>query len=162
MKYESKQTIRHTFDADELKRRVENELTFYRSRDTTARQRGALVKVSHSNATWFLQEIAEKVLAGYTLAEASPILTTYPEFSAFYVKPAALQQDDIAAITAELEAEYKAELKAAYDSHIEAIVAETVAREEAAQRKKEDQARAKLIEAARRDAVACLGTFDAS
>lgn len=159
-KYEPKLTIRHTFDADELQRRIDNELTFYRSRDTTARQRGALVKVSHSNATWFLQEIAEKVLAGYTLAEASPILTTYPEFSAFYVKPAALQQDDIAAISSDLEAVYRAELRQAYDSHIEAIVAETVARAERAEQKKQEAARAKLIEAARKDAERTLGVFE--
>lgn len=158
-KYTPKQTVKHDFDADELQRRVDNAVIFYQSRESTPRQRGAQVKVSHSNATHFLQELSEKVLAGYTLVEAAPIITTYPEFSAYYTKPTVQQQEDIAAITADIETAYRAELKEAYEAHVEAIVAETVARTERAELKKAEQARAKLIEQARKDAVAALGEF---
>ena len=159
MSYKPKQTVRHVFDQAELDRRIENEIAFYATRTTDHKAPGALVKISHSNVTWFLAEVAEKVLAGYTHRIESPVLTTYPEYSAFYTKPLAMQEEDKKLIADKVEQAYRAELQAAYEHHLEAIIAETLAREEKAEQKKIEVAKAKRLAAARAEAIAALGKF---
>ncbi|APU29964.1 hypothetical protein UYA_09560 [Ectopseudomonas alcaliphila JAB1] len=160
----SKHVISHTFDQAALDKLIENHLSFYKSREATHSQRGAVEYVSVDSPTQMLHAYAEKISAGYTLHESFPVNAHMMNGTGFYsfyvVKPAHMQAEDIAAITAEVTAEYNEQRLAAYEAHKQMLIAESLAMAKRAAEKKAAEAEAKLVAQAAKDAEQALGVFE--
>lgn len=159
----SKHVISHTFDQAALDKLIENHLSFYKSREATHSQRGAVEYVSVDNPTQMLHAYAEKISAGYTLHESFPVNAHMMNGTGFYsfyvVKPAHIQADDIAAITDAVTAEYNEQRRTAYEAHKATIVAESLEMARRAEAKKAAEAEAKLIAKLEKEAAQALGDF---
>lgn len=147
--------ITHQFDQAELDRRITNAIVFYQSAHQNHKNRGAIVVISEDYFFKQLQDYDQLRGEGYTLF---PSINFSP--SCIYLKkPQALIDADVSEIIKEVTEAYSVERKQAYDAHVESIVAESVARTEREAAKKAELAREKAVEAARKDALAALGTF---
>lgn len=159
----SKHVISHTFDQAALDKLIENHLSFYKSREASHNQRGAVEYVSVDTPTQMLHAYAEKVSAGYTLHGSFPVNAHMMNGTGFYsfyvVKPERMQAEDIAAITTEVTAEYNEQRRAAYEAHKATIIAESLAMAKRAAEKKAAEAEAKLVAQAAKDAELALGAF---
>ncbi|MDA7088257.1 hypothetical protein PH586_17875 [Pseudomonas sp. SA3-5] len=162
-KYTPTQTVSHKFVQEDFDRLLANRVSFYLVEEDSPRKRGALVRLVTDSAEALLDEYVTKINEGYTRStDAHVTCERYGgigHFAVTMLKPQQQQDEDIAAIRAEVEESYTAELKARYDLHLAAMISETVSREETAQRKKEEQAKQKLIDKARSEALAVLGEF---
>jgi hypothetical protein len=152
-----------TFDfvQEDLDRLIENNLSFYRSRESTSTALGAVEYIIVDTPTQMLQAFSEKVAQGYTLHEGFPVNAHTANgigFYSFYVtKPETMQAEDAAAIKVQVEQEYRTELQRRYDECLRVTVAESIAREE---RKAEREAAAKaekLRAKLEAEAIAALG-----
>lgn len=152
-----------TFDfiQEDLERLIENNLIFYRSRESTSTTLGAVEYIIVDTPVQMLQAFAEKVAQGYALHEGFPVNAHTANgigFYSFYVtKPEHMQAEDVAAIRVQVEQEYRAELQRRYDECLRVTLEESLARE---QRKAEREAEAKAEKLRTRllaDAVSALG-----
>lgn len=124
---------------------------------------GSIIQISGDNPADYTRQVMQLALDGYTLHNTlSPSLGgAAGHYIGFFVKPEHLQEEDIAQLKVTTETDYRGELRRQYDLHLEAMVAESVARAEREALKKQEAARQKLREQARKDAIAALGEFDA-
>lgn len=157
--------IKHTFNQADLDRLTKVAVDAYQHTESFGSSVGAIESVSADYPSQFLALYAEKLANGYTLHPTMPVdFNQYGGnqfFRAYMVKPSHVQEEELKAIKAKVEAEYRAELRRQYDLHLEAMIADSVARAEREALKKQEAARQKLVEQARKDAIAALGEFDA-
>lgn len=157
--------IKHIFKQADLDRLTQVAVDAYKHTESFGSSVGAIESVSADYPSQFLAVYADKLANGYTLHPTMPVdFNQYGGaqfFRAYMVKPAHVQEEELKAIKARVEAEYRAELRRQYDAHLEALVVESVARAEREAEKKAQAARQKLLEQARKDAIAALGEFDA-
>ncbi|MFI8608416.1 hypothetical protein ACIGFL_08830 [Pseudomonas sp. NPDC077649] len=156
-------TMKHKFDQEALDKLIENHLSFYKNREHTHNQRGAVEYVSVDTPTQMLHAYAEKISAGYTLHESFPVNAHMMNGTGFYsfyvVKPEQLQREDIEFITAEVTAEYHAERKRLYQQHLDFIVQESMEREKREQERKAQLAAEKAKTKFEAEARETLGEF---
>lgn len=156
---------KHDFDPAALSALIENRLSWYYTQtaaEAVSSNRspyGALIRVSADNGVAFMVAALDHAQRGYVFQDTNFVQLSAGYSYADFLKPQYEQEADIAAITAEVTAEYKKSLKALYDIHLQRIVADTVAMAERAEAKKAEAAKAKLIERATADAIAALGAF---
>lgn len=155
--------IKHVFNQADLDRLTQVAIDAYQHTESFGSSVGAIVSVSADYPSQFLAVYADKLANGYKLHPTMPVdFNQYGGnqfFRCYMVKPEAVQAEELIAIKAKVEADYKAELRRQYEFHLEAMVAESVSRAERAEAKKAEEKRAKLIEQARKEAVAALGEF---
>jgi hypothetical protein len=153
--------LNHQFVQEDLDKLVASAAAFYKSREDTPREAGAIVLVSGDAPLFYLQNILALAASGYNLHESLPIHQTSSYCCAYMTKPESQQKLDIEAIKVKVEADYRETLKARYEAHVDAIVAETLQRAERTELKKAETAKEKLIAQARKEALAALGEFEA-
>lgn len=155
--------IKHVFNQADLDRLTQVAIDAYQHTESFGSSVGAIVSVSADYPSQFLAVYADKLANGYTLHPTMPVdFNQYGGaqfFRCYMIKPEAVQAEELEVIKAEVETDYRAELRRQYDLHLEALVAESVARAEREAEKKAQAARQKLIEQARKEAVAALGEF---
>lgn len=156
--------IKHTFNQTDLDTLTARAIDRYKNSVVGhGTLNGAIIQISGDNPADYTRQVMQLALDGYTLHHTlSPSLGgAAGHYLGFFVKPEHLQEEDIAQLKLTTEVEYRAELRRQYDLHLEALVAESVTRAEREAEKKAQAARQKLLEQARKDAIAALGEFDA-
>lgn len=97
------------FDEAELKHRQEGYRSMYLQTSQCMEQVRATIPYD------FLTKVAEKIAAGYSLAQKQPITTLPLDYSAYLIKPLEIQEADLVEIDAKIKAEYVEFLK---DEHL--------------------------------------------
>lgn len=155
--------IKHVFDQKDLDRLTQVAIDAYQHTESFGKSIGAIESVSADYPSQFLAVYADKLSNGYKLHPTMPVdFNQYGGaqfFRCYMIKPEAVQAEELKVIKAKVEKDYRAELRRQYDAHLEAVIAESVARAERAEAKKVEEKRAKLVEQARKDAIAALGEF---
>ena len=159
----SKHNISHEFDQEALDKLIANHLGFYASREATHDTRGALEYISVDTPTQMLHAYAEKISAGYTLHDSLPVnahmVNGMGFFSFYVVKPSHMQDEDIAAIKAEVTAVYTEQRRAAYEAHKQLLIAESLEMARRSAEKKAAEAAEKARAKFEAEALVALGEF---
>lgn len=134
-------------DQGELDARIEKAIERYKG------SHAACHHIDEQILPRYTEKVIELVAAGYSLNEKLPCRSGNHSYSAYFSKPAQLQEEEIQALKLEVEAKYKAEIEA-FNAEQESILAEQLyqaqkKKEEEAERRKEE----KLREQARKEAA---------
>lgn len=134
-------------DQGELDARIEKAIERYKGSHAACQQVDEPILIRYT------EKVIELVAAGYSLNEKLPCRSGNHSYSAYFNKPAELQQQEIEALKLEVEEKYKSEIEA-FNAEQENILAEQLyqaqkKKEEEAERKKEE----KLREQARKEAA---------
>lgn len=107
----------------------------------------------------YTEKVIELVAAGYSLNEKLPCRSGTHSYTAYFSKPAAMQEADIEALKLEVEAKYKAEIEAHNEAQIELLTIQLAAQEEAKEKKKQEEKEAKRLADARKEAEAFFASI---
>lgn len=156
-------------DAVELERRIADAELNYSVRcdgpDLFTRQfaHGAQIRVFNDQPLAFLQEVAEKLKEGFELYEPAGVDMQASHGARFIAceltKPRKVQQAELKAIHAQVEAAYTSERRERYEAHLAAVAAETVLRLERAAVRAAEEARVAALAAATKEAADAVGEF---
>ncbi|MEV8190515.1 hypothetical protein, partial [Streptomyces halstedii] len=149
--------ITHQYDEVEFQGMLDGRVYLYERQVESPGIRGAIIAVSCDWSAQLIDRVIELAKQGFQQhSRMTPEIVPPRVYIAYVVKPEKLQKADIAAIKAEVEAEYRAELQRRYDTHVEAVAAETVLRRTREKEKAEADAQAALFAEAKEEALALL------
>jgi len=136
-----------TLDQADLDARIEKAIERYKGSHAACQQVDEPILIRYT------EKVIELVAAGYSLNEKLPCRSGNHSYSAYFSKPAELQEEEIEALKLEVEEKYKSEIEA-FNAEQESILAEQlyqaqVAKERKAAEEKEHKAR----EAAKKEAA---------
>lgn len=135
-------------DQGELDARIKKAIERYKGSHAACQQVDEPILIRYT------EKVIELVAAGYSLNEKLPCRSGTHSYSAYFNKPANLQEEEIEALKLEVEAKYKSEIEA-FNAEQESILAEQlyqaqVAKERKAAEEKERKAREEAKEEARK------------
>lgn len=127
------------FDKVELKHRQEGYHSMYFQTSQ------CMVQVRATIPYDFLTNVAEKIAAGYSLAQKQPITCLPLDYSAYLVKPLEMQEADLVEIDARVKAEYVEFLKGEHLRYENLLRQQLIQAAEAKELKKAADAEAKRL-----------------
>lgn len=134
-------------DQVELDARIEKAIERYKG------SHAACQHVDEQILPRYTEKVIELVAAGYSLNEKLPCRSGTHSYTAYFSKPAAMQEADIEALKLEVEEKYKAEIEA-FNAEQESILAEQLYQAQVAkERKAAEEKERKAREAAKKEAA---------
>lgn len=107
----------------------------------------------------YTEKVIDLISQGYTFNTKLPCRSGSNFYSAYFSKPAELQEEEIQAMKLEVEAKYKAEIEAHNEAQIELLTIQLAAQEEAKEKKKQEEKEAKRLADARKEAEAFFASI---
>lgn len=148
----NKQNTKHgqqprQLDQAELDARIEKTVERYKS------SHAACQRVDEPILLAYTKKVIDLVADGYTLNDKLPMNSSPNSYTAYFSKPAAMQEADIEALKSEIEEAYKAEIEA-FNAEQESILAEQLYQAQVAkERKAAEEKERKAREAAKKEAA---------
>ncbi|OPG85300.1 hypothetical protein B2J73_00825 [Stutzerimonas stutzeri] len=140
-------------DKGELDARIEKAIERYKGSHASCQA------VDEPILLLYTKKVIELVAAGYSLNEKLPCRSGTHSYTAYFSKPAAMQEADIEALKLEVEEKYKAEIEAHNEAQIELLTIQLAAQEEAKEKKKQEEKEAKRLADARKEAEAFFASI---
>lgn len=147
-KITSIQGIPATFDANELERRQQqHKFAYQQTQQCCGIIRGTIPQL-------FLQAVSDKLAEGYSFSKY-PISMEPLNYSAYLVKPPAMQEVDISIIHNEVRLAYKVELEANHAKYQNLLLEQLIQSEEQKQVKAASAAKEKLLARLQKEVADC-------
>jgi len=135
------------FEQSELDARIEKIVERYKN------SHAACLAVDEPILLLYTKKVIELLADGYSLNEKLPCRSGPNVYTAYFSKPAAMQEADIEALKSEIEEAYKAEIEA-FNAEQESILAEQLYQAQVAkERKAAEEKERKVREAAKKEAA---------
>jgi len=140
-------------DQGELDARIEKAIERYKGSHAACQQVDEPILIRYT------EKVIELISQGYTFNTKLPCRSGSNFYSAYFSKPAELQEEEIQAMKLEVEAKYKAEIEAHNEAQIELLTIQLAAQEEAKEKKKQEEKEAKRLADARKEAEAFFASI---
>ena len=140
-------------DQGELDARIEKAIERYKGSHAACQQVDEPILIRYT------EKVIELISQGYTFNTKLPCRSGPNFYSAYFSKPAELQEEEIQAMKLEVEAKYKAEIEAHNEAQIELLTIQLAAQEEAKEKKKQEEKEAKRLADARKEAEAFFASI---